>query len=223
MPKELLRAISKAADTPQPLSTTVFYIPKGRLATLMGGVQRMQQREDISGKFARKLGRQRRALLKALEDAQAEQDDLLDRHKERYPAGHALKGEVVPVYLEENGKPVFKKDDAGNDTEERITVPNSHRLIDPAAYERDMREFLREVTVVECPAFLVADPTGRDQNFVPELDVYKAVHGAAFDACMDLEEDAPTTVAPIPTGMDPFDDDDDVRAAKATDEDRSAP
>lgn len=218
--------ISKARAATAPKDQATFYIKKGRLQVLLGGIQTMQKREDISGKFARKLTQIGRGLRESLEKVLEEEKALQELHKEKFPEGHPLAGQVKPVYAVDNdGKSVFKKDNAGNDTEEREIVPGQFNFADPVKYQQDRLEMLKEITVVSVPCFRVTDPEGKDDKFVPELDRFGKVNGAAWDACADFEEGSPL--------MDPPKDDDKVEPvapvapAKAEpvieDADRSAP
>jgi hypothetical protein len=178
-------------------NTIRFYLANKRMPVILMGIQKMQARDDITGKFARKLGQQRRAITAAMEEVQRQQGDLLETHKERYPEGHPQAGQPTPVYAKKpDGSALFKQDKEGKDTDEREIDPNQFNLVDPKAYNKDLNDLYDEISVVECPAFLVHDPGDAGANWQPELDRFKTVNGGAFDACMDLEEDADTTIAP---------------------------
>lgn len=166
--------------------TAAFYIPKGRVRVMLLACIAMQKRDDLSGKFAKKLGRIRRALTTADEEVVAQQNDVLE--------AFTLKadGKPVPVYAEtEDGKPIFGKDDKGNDTDVRVVVPGRFQLTDQKAYGEALKELAKEVVVVRCPAFRSAG------DAVPELELFKAVRGEIIDALQDLEEDSPLTKSPL--------------------------
>lgn len=177
-----------------PKDTTTFYLKKSAIRPALVAITQLQQRDDIPGKLARKLGRIRRALNVADEEIQAQRQDLVAAHAEKYPEGHELAGKPTPAYMvNEKGEPVFKKDKEGNDTEERIVVPDQYNILDPMAFNRDWKEMLEEIIVVACPCFLVPpDP----KDGIPELERFKGIKGSIVDPLMDLEEGAETTIAP---------------------------
>ncbi len=188
---------AKANPATQPKDLTTFYVKKGRVSNLLGGIQAMQKRDDITGKFARKLTQIARVLRTTVEALMEEEKALQELHKDKFPEGHPQAGEVKPVYAVDNdGKSIFKKDASNNDTEEREIVPGSFNFKDPVAYQKDRLEMLKEYVVIECPCFRVTDPDGKDDKFVPELDRFGKVNGAAWDACADFEEGSPATTRP---------------------------
>lgn len=177
--------------------TIEFFFPKDKIMPTLIGVQLIQKRDDLSGPFARKCGRQGRVLRASLEALQKESDDLTDAHKEKYPEGHPKAGQATPVYAsDEHGKPVFKKDKDNNDTEERAEIPGRYNIKDPLQYKKDFDALMKEVIVIRCSPFLTKDPAGNDTAFVPELARFKGVNGAAIDACMNLEETSELTHRP---------------------------
>lgn len=169
-----------------PADTTRFYLKKMQVRPALQAVMELQKREDISGKFARKVGRVRRALTKADEEINQQRQDLVVAHAEKYPAGHEKAGQPTPVYATDpQGNPMFKKDEAGNDTDERVVVHDQYNVADPGAFSRDFKELLDEVIVVECPCFKT-----------DEINGFKSVRGDIVDKIMDLEEGADTTIRP---------------------------
>jgi hypothetical protein len=182
----------------QPKDVRKFYIKTGRIQVDLAGVQSMQQRDDISGKFARKCSQIARVLRQKLEELMEDEKALQEKHKRKFPEGHPRAGEVEPVYAidEKTGDPVFKKDSAGNDTQEREIVQGAFSYVDPIKYQQERLEMLKEYVVVEVPCFLVVDPDNKDDKFVPELDRFGKVKGTAWDACADFEDGAPTMTPP---------------------------
>jgi hypothetical protein len=182
------------AAPPAAKDTTTFYLKKSAIRPALVAINQLQQRDDLPGKMARKVGRIRRALSAADEEIQAQRQDLVVAHAEKYPEGHELAGKPTPAYMvNEKGEPVFKKDAQGNDTEERIVVPDQYNILDPMAFNKDWREMLEEVMVVACPCFLA--PADSKEG-IPELERFKGIKGAIVDPLLDLEEGADTTIAP---------------------------
>lgn len=174
-----------------------FYIKKGRLAVLLNGVQMMQKREDISGKFARKLTQVCRVLRMTVESVMEEEKALQELHKDKFPEGHAEAGKVKPVYATDNdGNPLFKMDASGNKTDEREIIPGQFSFADPVAYQTDRLEMLKEFVVVDIPCFRTTPDNKEDDKFVPELDRFGKVSGVAFDACAEFEEGSPALEPP---------------------------
>lgn len=148
------------------------------------GVPGLQDRDDLSGRFARKVGQNRRALAKADEIIVEERKDLVELHAEKYPADHELAGQPTPVYsIKDDGSPVFKRDAAGNETTERMVRQGEFNVADPDAFRRDFEAMLDEIIVVECPGFTVDD-----------FNKFKSIAPRIVDPLMDLEVDGPTTV-----------------------------
>ncbi len=189
---------TKASAATLSPDATDFFIKKGRIAILLNGIQSMQKRDDISGKFARKCTQIGRALRIALEALMEEEKDLQELHKKKYPEGHADAGKVMPVFAidERTGAPVFKKDAGGNDTTEREIVPGGFEYSDVVQYNKDRMDMLKEYVVINAPCFRVTDPEAKDDKYVPELDRFGKVSGAAWDACADFEEGSPCTTPP---------------------------
>jgi hypothetical protein len=125
----------------------------------------LQDRTDLSGKFSRRLAGIRRALQRADDDVIEERKDLTKRHGEKFPdfladgvTPHPKAGEYTPVYATDNfGAPIFKKDAAGNDTEERVVLHDNYNLKDPNAFEKEFKAMLNEFIVVECVGFTEDD------------------------------------------------------------------
>jgi hypothetical protein len=175
-----------AAAAAPPADSTTFYLKKSYVRPIAQAVSDLQQRTDLSGKFARKVGRVRRAITKADEEIQAQRQDLVLAHAEKHPEGHADAGKPTPVYATgPAGEPMFKKDKAGNDTDERIIVPEQYNVADPGAFQVDFKAMLDEVMTLECPCFKE-----------DELNSFKGISGKIIDALMYLEEGAETTIAP---------------------------
>lgn len=164
-----------------------FYLKKGKLPNLLNCVARLQQRDDLSGKFARKVALIRRPLAALVDDLNEERQALVKAHAEKYPAGHDKAGEFKPVYMEEQGtgKPVFKKDENGNDTDERVVIPDQYALKDPELFTKDVRAMLEEYVAFTCPAFKLS-----------ELESFKNIRGEVMDALLDIEEGADSTAKP---------------------------
>lgn len=181
---------------------TIFFVPKGNVAPMLTAitgqpahrhlppVKGLLDRDDSTGKFARTVGRNRRAIELAHKAVQAESDDLLEHHAERYPATHLLDGAAVPhpkagqptpVYAtQENGAPVFRKDDAGKDTTERVVAAGQFNIADMVAYQKDMREMLSEYIAIECVGFT-------DEEF----DAFRAIAPRLVDPLLDIEIGGP--------------------------------
>lgn len=178
-----------ATATNLPKDTTTFYLQKSAIRPALMAIQQLQQRDDIPGKLARKVGRIRRALTSADEEIQAQRQDLVIAHAEKDAAG-----EPTPAYMvDDKGTPMYKKDKEGNDTEERIVIPDQYNISNPMEFNRDWKEMLKEMIVVVCPCFNVPpDP----KDGIPELERFKGIKGAIVDPLMDLEEGADTTIAP---------------------------
>jgi hypothetical protein len=189
-------------------STTKFYFRKKQIAGLLGNIMALQQRDDLSGKFARKVGRVRRALAAAHESIGLERKDLVQRNAEKFPEGHEKAGEYTPVYATgpDGVTPIFRKDPNGNDTTERIPVPDQFNVADPRKFDDELKELMEEYLVVECPAFPIA-----------ETEAFVKIKGSISDALLDLEEDAETTK--VPDGFKPalalVEDEDDAPAPAA--------
>lgn len=215
MARDRATAKPKRSQTPYttPKDSTIFYLQKKRVAPTLQAILTLQQRDDTSGKFTRKLGQQRRALTVAAEHISEERFDLVKKFGEKYPqvypatlpgtdtphpqAGqpHPNAGEYTPVYATEEGtgKPLFKKDSAGNDTAERVVLPDNYNIGDPVGFDAAVKELFEEFIAVECPAFLL-EPAGPGST--PELDMFKNIKGAVTDPLYDLEQGAPTTKKP---------------------------
>jgi hypothetical protein len=155
-----------------------FFVRKGAVESMLMAIAALQERPDTSGKFTRKVGQNRRALSSVMDSIREERRDLVKKHAETYPDGHDKAGEPTPVYLTDQNtrEPVFKKDAAGNDTEERIVVPDQYNLGDPMAFQKDLTELGREWCVVECPGFKPSD-----------FEAFKGIAGKITDPLMDLE------------------------------------
>lgn len=178
MPKPASSIHSIAPDTKH------FFFPKGRVRVILIAIIGLQKRDDLSGKFAKKLGRMRRAFTEVDEALVAEQNETLERFTKKGDDDKPL-----PFYATtEDGNPIFKKDDKGNDTEERIPIPNRFQLTDAKAYQQELKEMARELVTVECSSFLALEG-------VPELDLFKAVNGEIIDALQDLEEGSESTLS----------------------------
>lgn len=209
-----------AAAATLPADTTRFYLKKSYVRPIAQAISDLQQRTDLSGKFARKVGRVRRAVTKADEEIQSQRQDLVLAHAEKYPEGHPEAGQPTPVYAtDQNGQPIFKKDKAGNDLDERVVVPDQYNVADPGEFQRDFKAMLEEIIVVECPCFKE-----------DEFNSFKGISGKIVDPLMYLEEGADTTIAPedLKT-LELVREEDDDRTADETpaietaSEDRTAP
>lgn len=158
-----------------PPSTKRFIVPKGRVLAIVRALAELQQRTDLSGKFARKLARMRRTLAPIEAGVVEENQITQERHKRKL-----ADGTVVPVFqFNEAGQLVFEKDAQGADTESPVVIPNRFHIVDQAAYDRDMRELAAETIAVECESFTES-----------EFDGFKAIRGDIIDALADLAEDS---------------------------------
>lgn len=144
------------------------------------GLSGLQDRDDCSGKFGRRVGTNRRALERAHEEINEERKALIKEHSEKFPEGHERAGEPTPVYrmiqTAEGEKPIFKKDSAGNDTDEREIIPDEFNLRDREAFNRDLKEMMEECIVIECPGFTV-----------DEFNSFKKIAPRIVDPLLDLE------------------------------------
>lgn len=205
MPKETpaAKVVGAIATGPQK-----FYIQKKWIQPMLVAMQGspgnppysaatagLKDRSDVSGKFARKVGQNRRALEKAFEMIGDERQALVKHHAEKFPEleivdgverPHPQAGNTTPVYqTDQQGRPMFKKDKAGNDTDERVSLPDQYNLADPVAFQRDLKQMMEEWTVIECPGFTSDD-----------FNSFKTIEPRIIDPLMDLEVDAPTTASP---------------------------
>jgi hypothetical protein len=163
-----------------------------------GGAPGLQDRTDLSGKFSRRLGAIRRALSAADASIIEDRKDLTLRHAEKFPAldkdgnAHPKAGQPTPVYaLDGMGNPVFKKDAAGNDTDERIVSPDQYNVADPIAFEREFKAMLEEFIVVECVGF-----TEDDFNAFKVTPGQNSPIGKIIDPLIDLERGGETEATP---------------------------
>src|ERR1700722_14701534 len=94
-----------------PKDTTTFYLHPLVASMCIGAVAAWQtsDKEKLSGKQSRKLGRIRRALIAAVTESNEQRQDLISAYRDRYPEGHERAGQF---------KEVFVKDADGNDTEQ---------------------------------------------------------------------------------------------------------
>ena len=217
---------AKTTATPAlPADTTTFYLKKAYVRPIAQAINQLQARTDLSGKFARKVGRVRRMIAKADDEIQEQRKDLSIAHAEKYPEGHAEAGQPTPVYqVGPQGEAIFKKDKAGNDTSERVTLPDQLNIADPVAFQTDYKAMLDELIVVTCPCF-----TEDEFNF------FKGISGHIVDPLMYLEEGCETTIEPkdFKRGLELVGDgEDDLKKieppalepdAPTADEDRTAP
>lgn len=165
---------------------TTFYLPKGRIHKLGEAIVRLQQRDDLSGKFARKVAIQRRAVTAALEAIQEERLALVKANAERYPAGHEKAGDFTPVYATgPDGQRLKKKDDAGNDTDEFIPIPDQFNLKDTGAFNAEVKELMEEVQAITLPHMKIG-----------ELEAFKSIRGDIMDALLEIEEGSTNTERP---------------------------
>lgn len=163
-----------------------FYLPKERILSLGQAIAALQQRDDLSGKFARKTSYQRRHVLAAVEELNEDRLEMVKRHAEKFPVGHAKAGEFTPVYAQKNdGSPLFKTDANGNDTDERVVVQDQYNLVDVAAFNAEWKESMKEVVAIALPAMKVG-----------ELEAFSKIRGQIMDALVDIEEGAETTKKP---------------------------
>jgi hypothetical protein len=191
-----------AVPTP-PKDTTKFYHKKSAITPILTAIGQLKEREDTTGKFARKVGRIRRAHTVAYEEIQHQRQDLVIENAVRYSADHPdedKRGKPTPVYLTgERGEPVFKLAEDGSPTEERVIVPDQYNIKDPMAYQKAMKEFMDEIIVVECPAFLMPASMGgslNEEKAVPELERFQKIAGKIIDPLLDLEEGSAATIPP---------------------------
>lgn len=170
-----------------PLGSTVFYVRKGAIWPLLQGLAQMQGRPDLSGKFARKLGRIRRAVHPIHEAVQEERKSLVMSLAKRYPEGHAKAGELIPVYqIGPDSLPIFRKDpETGEPTTEKEVVLGEYHEKEYGAFGRAWAVEMAKVVTFECPALTVED-----------LDQFEKIGGQIVDALLEVEEDGPTTRAP---------------------------
>lgn len=157
----------------EPPSTKRFYLPKGRVTPVLAGIMKLQARTDLSGKFARKVGRIRRKLSAIEETVVGEITDLQEQHKQR-----GTDGAPLPVFKQNAlGQVVFKKDGSGKDTDEPEILHSQFHPVDQEKYNRELNEANEERIAVDCESF-------SDQ----ELDAFKAIEGTIIDAMQDLSD-----------------------------------
>lgn len=163
----------------------VFYLPKDRILALGQAIPALQQRDDLSGKFARKVTYQRRAVLAAVEALNDERQSFVKAHAERFPkfekdgtTPHPKAGDFTPVYATKpDGSPLYKTDANGNDTDERVVIPDQYNIVDVAAFQKEWKEALREVVAITLPPFKIG-----------ELEAFKQIRGNVMDSLVDIEE-----------------------------------
>lgn len=164
------------------------------------GAPGLQDRTDLSGKFARRLAGIRRALTAADAQVIEERKDLTFRHASKFPefekdgvTPHPKAGQPTPVYAinPQDGSPVFKKDHAGNDTEERIVLADNYNLADQQAFEKEFKALLDEFIVVQCVGF-----TDDDFNAFKPAPGQNSPIGKIVDALSDLIRDGETEATP---------------------------
>lgn len=164
------------------------------------GAPGLQDRTDLSGKFSRRLAGIRRALSRADDDVVEERKDMTRRHAEVFPdmmedgtTPHPKAGQPTPVYATEPDgvTPLFKRDRAGNPTDERIVNPDQYNLADPKAFEVAFKDLLDEFTVVECVGF-----TEDDFNAFRSTPGQGSPLGKIVDALSDLVRGEPTEATP---------------------------
>ncbi len=198
--------------TPITLAPTKFFVPKRTVRPMLHaltgtqpnpyqpqGAPGLQDRTDLSGKFSRRLGAIRRALTAADASVIEDRKELTLRHAEVFPAldkdgqPHPKAGKPTPVYAThpQTGAPIFKKDDAGNDTDERIVNADQYNLADPNAFEKEFKAMLEEFIVIECVGF-----TENDFNAFTAAPGQNSPIGKLIDPLMDLERDGPTDATP---------------------------
>lgn len=172
-----------------------FFLPKERIQPILTSIVAFQQRDDLSGKFARKLARQRRRLAPIEEIIVDETTVIQERHKRR-----DAEGNVIPVLLLNAAhQVVFEKDPLGRETETPSIVPGRFHPIDQSAYDKEIKEFGAEVVTVEVEPFTEE-----------ELDAFKKVRGTLIDDLIDLLEASPYTRAPGErSAVEEADDDED--------------
>jgi hypothetical protein len=187
---------------------TRFFVQKKAIVPMLNAIKGGQQnqftppvkgladREDSSGKFARKIGQNRRALERIADMMQEERQDLVKKHAERFPEveivngveqPHPQAGQTTPVYAtaQDGVTPLFKKNRAGQDTEERVIAPDQYNLADPMGFQRDTKELLEEWVVIECPGFTV-----------DEFETFKGIAPRIVDPLMDLEVGGASNASP---------------------------
>ena len=158
-----------------PADNRTFLLQKQFIRPIAVAIAELQGM-GMPGKFARKVGRIRRAIGEADEAVQAERIDLVQAHSERYPLeGHERAGQFVPVYA---------RDSQGNivlhpGSEEPVALRDQYNVINSQSHQQDERQLLEEYISVECPCFLTE-----------ELDSFGQISGRAMDALMNLEEDS---------------------------------
>ncbi len=164
------------------------------------GAPGLQDRTDISGKFARRLASIRRALSAADTEIIDDRKALTLQHAAKFPdleadgvTPHSQAGQPTPVYAvdQQTGAPIFKKDKAGNDTDERVVMLEQYNLADPAAFERDFKAMLDEFIVVECVGF-----TEDDFNAFKVAPGQNSPIGKIIDPLVDLVRDGETEATP---------------------------
>jgi hypothetical protein len=167
--------------TPLHPSSKRFYLSKGRVQPILLALVELQQRTDLSGKFARKLSRIRRVLAPVDEGIVVEVQVIEGRFTRRDAEGKAL-----PVFQKNAaGQVVFEKDGEGRDTDVPVVLANQFHITDLAAYNAEMLELHAERVTVDCESFAES-----------EFDAFKAVRGVVIDALMDLGEDSEFTKIP---------------------------
>jgi hypothetical protein len=181
--------MTKPAAVPHPSTQRpdeeTFYLPKERVLALGQAIPALQARDDLSGKFARKVTYQRRRVLAAVEELNEERLEHVKRHAERFPkfekdgvTPHPKAGEFTPVYAQKpDGSALFKTDANGNDTDERLVIPEQYNIVDVGAFQREWKEALREVVAIKLPPFKVG-----------ELEAFKQIRGNVMDSLVDIEE-----------------------------------
>jgi hypothetical protein len=87
--------------------------------------------------------------------------------------------------------PLFKRDHAGNPTDERIVIPDQYNLAEPKKFEVEFKDLLDEFTVVECVGF-----TDDDFNAFRSTPGQGSPLGKIVDALSDLVRGEPTEATP---------------------------
>lgn len=206
---------TKSSQEPQPIALlpVKFFVRKKAVRPMLhaltgtqpnpyqpNGAPGLQDRTDISGKFARRLGGIRRALAAADTEIIEERKTLTMKHAEMFPdfledgvTPHPKAGQSTPVYATEaDGRtPAYKKDAAGNDTEERLTLHDQYNLRDPHLFEREFKAMLEEFIVVECAGF-----TEDDWNQFSKAPQQNSPIGKIIDALIDVTRDSGTDATP---------------------------
>lgn len=186
----------------------LFYVQKKHINAMLVALQGaagnqftppttgLKDRGDLSGKFARRVGQNRRALERIAEMIGEERQELVKIHAAKYPEviivdgeeqPHPKAGEPTPVYQSDpqTGAPIFVQDRAGNPTDERAIVPDQYNVSDPMKFQKDLREMMDEFVVVECVGF-TAD----------EFQTFTKIEPRLIDPLMDIEVDGPKTATP---------------------------